>query len=448
MPTVNEIISETRALVEEKTASFKSKSALAGEDPNSMPGAEHDKPVDNSMKSPNPEVKEELPPNGTSSSGASEDGKVEEGHTSDATQRAGGPHDSAKEEPAITSDANAGTSTSTVSDQAQKNAGNDLLETIRKAQESEKSAAQPEESKEAAAQESPEGDTPATVASKEASPEDTIELSQDVLSKIAATLLSTEEGHVLVEQGLRKAAGAEAAREAMEFVQKQAEEIEAATQFDAGYKAAEDMINQAIYLQGAQDTQEKMAQEQSFLAGRQTADNTIQKIAQTIQSRRESEKVANELSPEQVQELGKIISAISTKQAMPGGDYAEGEMDGMAEGEMDGMAEGEMDGMAEGEMAGGEADAALAEMGEAPAEDDVSAEEIMAAIEAMVAEGTIPPEAAAAIQEHIQGAGAVMDAGADAGMEYGDGGASEPAEGMEIQASELLKAIQKVQEKA
>ena len=45
MPKIQEILAETRAFVETKKAEFTDKQGLAGQDPNTLPGAENDKPA-------------------------------------------------------------------------------------------------------------------------------------------------------------------------------------------------------------------------------------------------------------------------------------------------------------------------------------------------------------------------------------------------------------------
>jgi hypothetical protein len=75
---VDEILRETRAFVEAKRASAANeKQALAGEDPNSLPGSEHDKKVPEEAKKQNPEITQGNPSGAFSASGAHEGDKVE-----------------------------------------------------------------------------------------------------------------------------------------------------------------------------------------------------------------------------------------------------------------------------------------------------------------------------------------------------------------------------------
>ncbi len=484
MSKVSEILKDTRGFVNAKQAEFKQ--GLAGEDPNSLPGAEHDKPVESGMKAPHKEVKEELPPNGTSAAGASDADNVEMGHTHDATQPAGGPHSSVKKEPAVTADAMAGSSTNSVSDnqamgkasddQSTASLGNDLLAAIKRAQVTPEGEGEPApaegDDKQAAA---PEGEPAAEgePTPKEASPENQLELTNDVLAKIASTLLSTEEGWAQVEDGLAKAAGAEAARETMGYLTQQAEQAEKAAQYDQGYTDAEGLIQNAIYMQGVEDEQKRagageqpptpeeaeiLKQAGDYASGYTTANALIEKLAAEVDKQRGAPKqqapapVKEAGNDDIVAQLGRQLAEESIKAAMPEDmDYA-----AEAEGADPMAAAGDpMAAMMGGgdELGGEEAAGALEEMGGAPGDEDVSPEELEMALAALVEEGSIDPETAQAIIEHISSSDAVAGAAegdpmAEAGgMDYGEGEA-EPAAGMEAMASapDLLAAIRRVQQ--
>jgi len=383
--TMRSIVNDARTFVAQKQAEFK-KEAIAGEDPSSYPGSEHDKPVDASAKQPDPEVKQDRAPGTSTADGAVLAEKLEAGDTTDATQPSG---ESVDKQPLITSDANAEPKTGSAK------LANDLLSSIKAVQDAQapvKAAAAPAVPAEAA---------PATAAApaeagKEAASIGPLELTQDVLAKVASIILNTEEGWQFTEKALTKEAGAEAARATITILQKQAEDVEKQAAFAQGELDAEQLIagvqqKQAkdLYLKGAQDANE-LVMHKAALNGASEAD--LVKLAQ-------------------------VLADESIGEEMP----AEGGEEG-----------------------------ALDAMGGMPEDEEIAPEELQQALEELVAEGQIEAEDVQAIMEYIsQADGAEGGMPEEAGMpaEGGEelppelaalaGGAEAPApeEGMDVAAS-------------
>ena len=403
--TMKDIVEDARTFVQQKQASFKE--GMAGDAPSSYPGAEHDKKVDESAKAPHPEVKQDLPPGGTTAAGAEKAEKVEAGHSKDSTQPANA---SVTKEPAVTDDAMCEPKTGSAK------LANDLLSSVRALQdtmqpkqageetantdgsEEEKSEDTSEEttdSKEASAP-APEA-APAADDDKQAQADNPLELTQDVLAKIASVILSNEEGWNFVEQSLTKEAGAEAARETITTLQKQAEEIEKQAAYGQGQEDAEMLIQQMVQVKQAEDAQA------IYEAGAADA-------AQALG-----------VGQQDLQKLGQMMADESLA-GLAGGEGAEG-LEGL-----EGMPE-----------EGGEE--VVDDMGGMPEDEDISEEELMQALQELAAEGQIDEEDIAAIMEYITQAESATGA-EEAPMEGEEGLPPEmpeaqeaPEEGLEVAAA-------------
>ena len=426
--TMENVLKETQDFIMKKEASFgKAAKEEALDNPSAVPGSNHDKDVPDEFQKADPEVQQELPP-GTANdaSGATEAEKLESGHATDALQ----PHGNVTQKPMISNDANAKEASG-----VQKHA-TDLTNLINnyKAQQAEKAAGAeekkaedataPAEEPEKKAEEEPPAtgsDAPAATepekkaeekaaeekaaecekcgkadcgcdySSKKAAPADEIELTQEVLAKIACTVLSTEEGANFVEQVLQKEAGAQAARDTMEFLHKQAEEAEKSAAYTAGQDDADFLIQEHIKL--AAEDREKAAYE----AGRQSV----------LQNQ-----------PVDYTTLGQQVATDAVKRAQAeamGMDPAALAAEAPAEGDLAG-ADVAMEGMAGGGS-------------EEPSED-----EIMQALEMLVASGQLSEEDLAMIMEQIGATGGAEDAGVEAAALE----AAPAEEGMEIAASASL----------
>ena len=80
-----------------------------------------------------------------------------------------------------------------------------------------------------------------------------MELTTDVMAKIAAIVLSTEEGAALTEAILTKQAGATMANETLDFLAEQSELAEQHAAYEAGVKDAEAAYIADIYNRGVED---------------------------------------------------------------------------------------------------------------------------------------------------------------------------------------------------
>ena len=399
MATMKQITEDARKFVAMHKAAY-SKQAIAGESPDSYPGADHDKPIPEGAKAPNPEVKQDLPPGGTSTSGATDSEKLEMGHALNATQSAG---ESVKKEPLITSDANADAKTGSAK------MANDLLGAVKKLQdnmdkkaaapaavkkadesiakptdgkpEGSKDKSEPENAKAPAPEKKPEiAKSEDTTKTKEAGQ---LELTQDVLAKIASCILSSEEGWKYAETALTKAAGAEAARTTIKTLQKQAEDYEKQAAYEQGKADADYMKKQAeaerLYAKGASDAVNM-------------ANMVLQKEAQLR---------AVGMTDAQLVKLGQAIADESMEGAgAPGAEQAMAGMEAPAEGGGDG----------------------------------ISTEELAQALAELVQEGKCSPEDAQAVMEYIQsaggGQGGAPEGGApEGGMPPGMEGGAPPSEG-------------------
>jgi hypothetical protein len=441
MATVKDILNDTRKFVQEKRASaFNEKQGLAGQDPNTYPGSQHDKPVDASMEQPDPGAKEDVnsPSGAYDAKGAKPANQKEQGTALEATDA---PPASVKKEPAVSADAMAGSNGGgSVGDQpVAKHAElrDSLLSAIKTAQEAEKKASDdaPAEGEGEAAPAADDKEKPAEGDGEEPTKEGEdapgeITLTQDVLAKIAETLLATEEGWELVEQGLSKAAGADAARETMSYLTQQEQLLEKQAAAEQGYRDAEELIKQAIYLQGVRDAQASMTPAAPAPEQEKAAETPVNPNAEILQR------------------LGAALADASVKNAQADLAALAGGMPGAEMGGADMGAMGAMGGMPG-------ADEAMAGMGGAPEEDEISPEELQEALAMMVQEGQISEEEAAAIMDYITSGedmagaeGAAAAEGADeaaAGEAAAAAGEGEEA-GMEAAASanSLLAAIQRV----
>lgn len=346
--TMGQILAETEAFIKNSSAQYKKTAGYApastvGGDGSGMPGSECDKPINAGAKESNPEVADGLP-NTTSGEGTDSE-RLEGASALDVTQPVASP----SKEPLISSDANAEPKTG-----AAKTASiaNDILASIRGYQ-TKTAAVKPAAPK-------------APVAAKVAAAVAPVELTSDVLAKIASVILATEDGVNFAEACLTKAAGAEAAKETLEFLQKQAA-------YAQGQQDAEAMVSEFI-------AQEQGAEKQAsaeFQQGQQDARDLIKLAVHRIQTNKGTArlvKLAQEVADESI------------------GDGSEG-------------------------AAPAEGGGLPPEMASAPADEEISPEELQQALEELVQEGQITPEAAQSIVDAIQAAEQGGDVGSDGGGE-------------------------------
>lgn len=259
------------------------KAEIVGENPpSSMPGSEHDSKPDESAKEPDKETKDEtmVPNSGLTTSGAGDDSKIT--HTNDLV--AGESALTPTKKPMVTGDADAKTAEQLA---AEILSGVDAW--YAKKAEADKAASKPVEAKKAE-NEAPSagegtaealitdnGKTPDQIKDdgvKEPNKKDEIsadamvpatgegsvgetaehakkagaldmELTSDVLAKIAAVMLATEEGTKLAESTLAKAAGAEAAEKTLSFLKEQNGLAQKQAEYRAGRRDALELLRKS-----------------------------------------------------------------------------------------------------------------------------------------------------------------------------------------------------------
>lgn len=415
---VLDVIAETRAMLTQKTAKYTQKQALAGKDPSSYPGAEHDSPS-NGDGSSDKETKDTnwLPKGTLATEGAGDDSKLTRGHATDATQPSAEP--TAK--PVLSTDINA------------KTAGmaDDLLLQIRAFQKSSAAAVAslapatpaapvaPATTKVAApvvpaatkVAEPVVPAAPAAPATEKAATGFNMELSQAVLAKMAAIALATEEGVAFMESQLSKAAGATAAAEMLDFIQQQDAEAEKAAAFAAGSADADALIRHAA-AQASATRVEKVA-----AVLRKIAEGKICETAECeVGGTKPSPKPEN--SPKKPED--RVTDKAASAYYKLGQEMADASIAAGLNGELGGAPAGMMPG-SEGlppEAAGG----MPPEGGEGG--EDISEEELAQVLQELVADGTINEEDLAQILQALEGG-----EGGEAPPEGGEGGEAPPEGG-------------------
>lgn len=358
-PTMKQILEQTRALVSTKQAEFKMNlqggekrakgldTAGAGDDSTITRGhaLEADQSALEPTKKPllSSDAKANPPSDGSGTSGEKAKGK-NEGNQTDRTDALEADESALQpaKKPELSADANAKKATATLC--------NDLLKDIRTYQ-STKAAAMPpalakakEEKKDVKKEEKKEDkpveSTEVTAAAKQATGPQ-MELTTDVMAKIAAMILSTEEGSQYVEQMLAKEAGKEAALETLSFLAEQSELAEKQAAYQQGQADADALIQQAIFQAGVEQGQKQAA------AAGETALYT---------------------------KLGQAVADAGIEDLMAQAGGAAGGVPPEA--------------LAGGEAAGG-------------AEGEVSMDELGQALEALVQDGTLKPEEAQQVMEYL-----------------------------------------------
>jgi hypothetical protein len=245
-----------------------------------------------------------------------------------------------------------------------------------------------------------------------------LELTNDVLAKIAAMVLSTDDGAEFVEGVMAKAAGAEAAQETLNFLAEQSELAEKQAAYEAGQADAQALIEQAIYDAGIAEGQKQAASQPA------EGDQLLGKLAELIQSGNPQEQAE---AVSLYEKLGQAVADASIEDLMGAADAGGAPMDVAPEE----LAVG-------GEEMGGE------EMGE----EGITEEELQAALESLIADGTLGEDEVAQILDYIASAEEGGEAEAGAGIEEGAEVAPEVApeelaggEGMEAQASDASAAL-------
>ena len=346
--TIGQILAETEAFMKQGSAEFRKKAGYApsetvGGDGSGMPGSENDKPVDAKAKQPQSEVTDGLPSSGDNTEGAGTGETVEGASALDVTQPVAAP----AKVPMVSADANADAKTGAAK------VANDLLAQIRTYQAKDAAAA-----KSAAAPAAPVA-AAAPAKKAEAAPVGELEITQDVLAKIASIILATEDGVQFAEAAMTKAAGAEAAQETFDFLQKQA----------AYNQGAVDAENMLAAIAANQASMEKAAQA-DYAQGSADAASIVGQMAKRAMA---PKKAGAGISRAMLIKLGQDMADESI----------------------------------------GDAEGAMGGMGSASPDEEISPEELEQALTELVDEGSITPEAAQQIIAAISGgAGAAEGTGA------------------------------------
>lgn len=302
-----EILESTKKFVAAKNAELKDKSAKGLD----TTGAKDDAPIQHkdtlTASEPAKEVPEKKdsisgdanakPPSNESGTGSNKAEGKNEGNQTDRVGSGVYEADQAVMSPTkkdlISGDANA-------KQAATVNLANEIVGDIRKYQEASKAAAQKPavvpvkdekkaEGKEEKAEakmppalkakieksESPAKEKAEDAAEAKSAQGPNMELTTDVLAKIAASILSQEEGALFVEQMLAKQAGAEAAQEVMNFLAAQSEAAEKQAAYAAGQADADALVKAAIYAQGQKDAQAQAKNANFNKLGQEVADASM-----------------------------------------------------------------------------------------------------------------------------------------------------------------------------
>ena len=225
MGTFSQMLKEARAM---RKRAQEELSGITGEDPNSMPGAENDKPVE--LPKEDPEVNDgSMGPKSTrTTEGKGDDRPITAGDLFEADESIVNP----EEKPLETADANAKEAS------AKKNFANEILSMIhgvqvKKAEDGDEKKDNEESSDEG--KESKDDSEECDSDEKSASAGLNLELTKDVLAKLACAMLAEEEGSDLAEKIMAKEAGARQARDVMSYI---AGQEKAAEEYIAGQRAA------------------------------------------------------------------------------------------------------------------------------------------------------------------------------------------------------------------
>ena len=237
-PLVEDLFGQIDAFI--KLAQERESENITGQDPDSMPGAENDKPIPEGATKDDPKVKDDTINNTDARNlNGAEPGSdapvVEDGlQASEAVLNP-------DKKPLDTADANAKEASA-----LGKNLLDTILQTKKQAEEAKKQAEAPKKQEEKAE----DG------AQKQAAPTDRINVDMAMLAKIAAITLADEEGQLAVQSALTKRAGAEFAADVLNVLEQRSNEY---ASFEKGAQAAEEMIGDLQEAQGAADAEAALA---------------------------------------------------------------------------------------------------------------------------------------------------------------------------------------------
>ena len=427
-----------------KTAADITSEDIVGQDPGSMPGSENDKKAPEEMKTPDPEVKDETV-------GGAENYSAE-GASPGSDNPKLEPQLLEADEPVLEPDKKPLDSTDV--DAKTAAAGNNLVDFILKSQERELAAKKAESKKQAApekqaapAKAAPEKQAaPAKAApEKQAAPADDIVLTNSVMAKIAAVVLSRQEGRELVQRFLAEAAGEDFAKQAMDtmgLVGRQANEL---SEFEKGAQDAEAMLGDMEEAQGAADAEQALADagaaEEAQGAAGEDDGFTEEEVLEAIQEMVDSGEISEDQAMELLQGTD-VPEAGAGDEEVSEDDIAEAIVEGIQSGEIPPEVAQELVAELSGETSPEEAQELATDVGEAaPAEGGVAP----AADAGAAADGAD----ASSSDESAEDTGAEDTGAKDTGAE--DTGVKEPAKEASVKraaARAIVKTlVQAVREK-
>ena len=222
-----------------------------------------------------------------------------------------------------------------------------------------------------------------------------MELTQDVLAKIAAVMLATEEGTKLAESTLAKAAGAEAAEKTISFLRTQNELAQKQAEYEAGRRDALALV-------------QKMAQESQDAVG----EGDVEAIANELDAMVQAGEITEDEADQVVIELAQALQggaapteeAPSAAQAAGGDTNPEAGKDAVQECKKEAQAAPAPDGNAAIDQTVAVPPEQL-DPGSVPQDglDDITPEEVAGAIDTLVQSGEITEGEADQLVQEIAG---------------------------------------------
>lgn len=143
-----------------------------------------------------------------------------------------------------------------------------------------------------------------------------MELTSDVLAKIAAVMLATDEGTKLAESVLAKAAGAEAAEKTLNFLRAQSDLAEKQAEYQAGQRDALELILKQAQEEGAANA---LAAAEAACAGdackgkADAGDDGITEIADTLDEMVENGEITEDEADQVIVEIANALSGEGDK---------------------------------------------------------------------------------------------------------------------------------------
>ena len=288
--TLAQVLSDTRKLIQNKQA-MHAASEIPGTPVNSIAGSEHDSKVPDEAKSPNKETRDGtmVPNSGLKVEGAGKKDITTE-HVLEADQSAATP----KEKPLDSDDANAKEASATADlansilslirteqktaaapTEIVKHVGEKAVESGKKLLDGAKAVAKHPAATHGAAAVGGGAVGAATMHHHDKKAELNMELTTEVMAKVAALILSTEEGAEMAERVLAKQAGAEMAQETLNFLAAQSAAAEKQAAFDAGQRDAQNLIDRQIFEAGVKQAQAQAQAQRFYKLGQAAADASM-----------------------------------------------------------------------------------------------------------------------------------------------------------------------------